>query len=131
MADELERQRALAPQLAFTLDVPSGLPSVSCDPDAIREALANLLDNSRRFARTAVTVRATGGVGLVEVQVTDDGPGVPAELRDRVFDRFVSSDDGSGLGLPIARAIVQAHGGDLELAGDAFVVTLPVAALDA
>ena len=130
VADELDRQRPLAPMLSFTLDAATPLPSVSCDPDAVREALANLLDNARRFARTRVAVSVHPVLGAVELRIDDDGPGVPVELRDRIFDRFVSADDGSGLGLAIARGIVHAHGGDLVLDDDAFTLTLPVAGLD-
>ena len=130
VAGELERQRALAPTLTFELDTVPDLPTVSCDPHAIRDALANLLDNARRFASERVAVHLRPTLGAVEVRVCDDGPGVPVELRDRLFDRFVTSDGGSGLGLPIARGIVQAHGGDVSLDGDAFRMTLPVAGLD-
>lgn len=127
---ELDRQRALAPGLQFAMQVDGQLPLVSCDPEAIREALANLLDNARRFARTRVEVSARPQLGAVELRVHDDGPGVAEDLRDRVFDRFVSADGGSGLGLAIARGIAQTHGGDVALVGDAFEVTLPVAGID-
>lgn len=127
--DELDRQRALAPGLEFTVHAPEQLARVSCDPDAMREALANLLDNARRFARHRVDVIVQPQLGAVDLQVRDDGPGVPDDLRDTLFDRFVSTDGGSGLGLAIARGIVQSHGGDLELRDDAFQVTLPVAGL--
>lgn len=129
VADELERQRALAPALTFRLETVGSLPTVSCDPDAVREALANLLDNARRFAGSSVEVCARTRLGAVELQVRDDGPGIPADLRPTLFDRFVSADGGSGLGLAIARGIVQSHGGDLVLAGDAFELTLPVSGL--
>lgn len=129
VAGEIDRQRALAPALEFTLDAAADLPTVSCDPDGLRDALANLLDNARRFARSRVAVAVVPRVGAVEVCVRDDGPGIPADLRPRLFDRFVSTDGGSGLGLPIARGIVQAHGGDLVLDDGAFRLTLPVAGL--
>lgn len=133
--DEVARQRALAPALTFSVDAPDDMARVSCDPDAIREALANLLDNARRFARDRVDVVVRPQLGAVGLQVHDDGPGVPDDLRDSLFDRFVSTDGGSGLGLAIARGIVQSHGGDLQLRrdgshDDAFEITLPVAGLD-
>jgi two-component system OmpR family sensor kinase len=131
VADELDRQRDLAPALQLTLATTGPVPIVSCDPDAIREALANLLDNARRFAVRSVRVTLRPAVGAVVVEVCDDGPGVPDDLRDRVFDRFQSSDGGSGLGLAIARGVLHAHGGDLRLVDDAFLMTVPVAGLGA
>ncbi|GGZ17294.1 hypothetical protein GCM10010387_07470 [Streptomyces inusitatus] len=82
--------------------------------------LANLLENARRHAVAAVRVRVTAGGHEVVLEVTDDGPGIPAEDRERVFDRFTRLDDartrhdgGTGLGLAIARSIATAHGGTL------------------
>jgi signal transduction histidine kinase len=75
-------------------------------------------------------VRRQGG--QVTVEVTDDGPGVPPAERDRVFERFVRLEAGpgrNGLGLPIARAVARAHGGDLTCenapAGARFVLSIP------
>jgi len=84
--------------------------------------VANLLDNARKATgpdgHAGVWLRQVGA--LAELLVTDDGPGVPAEDRDRIFDRLVRLDNardrrlgGSGLGLPIARGFARAHGGDL------------------
>lgn len=68
--------------------------------------------------------------GALQVVVADDGPGVPTGEREAVFDRFVSTDGGSGLGLPIARGIVQAHGGRLVVDDRGrFVLTLPLVGL--
>jgi signal transduction histidine kinase len=106
-----------------------------------REELArvvrNLLDNAARHARSRVTVAlATDGDGRVELAVTDDGSGIPASERDRVFERFTRLDDartrvtgGSGLGLAIAREIVEEHGGTISVEdagpGARVVVRLP------
>ena len=85
------------------------------------------------------TVRPAGGAapGTVAVLVRDDGPGFPAELADRLFDRFTRADaarspgTGTGLGLAIADAVVRAHGGTITADGTpgatTFTVTLPVA----
>ncbi|QYC41534.1 Sensor kinase CusS [Nonomuraea coxensis DSM 45129] len=90
----------------------------------LARVLTNLLSNADRYGdtRVHVTVRAAGE--LAEVEVLDDGPGIPPEMRERVFERFTRLDatrsrdtGGSGLGLPIARDIAQAHGGTL-LAGE-------------
>ena len=110
------------------------------DPEQLARVLTNLSDNARRAAEHVRLV--VGRVnGYVTVEVTDDGPGVPAADRERVFDRFVRLDapaggpaPGHGLGLPIARAVARAHGGELSCepapAGACFVLRLPSAPAD-
>ena len=93
------------------------------DRARLGQAITNLADNAARHARSTVQLTleetATGGATVV---VADDGPGVPAAQRDRVFERFVRLDSsrgrssgGSGLGLSIVREIVRAHGGTVEI----------------
>jgi signal transduction histidine kinase len=110
-------------------------------PGQLRRAVANLLDNAVRHARerVVVTVSRMPGDGA-EVVVTDDGPGIPAGERERVFERFTRLDDarsahdgGAGLGLAIARDVVTRHGGTLELdpaggPGARLVLRLPASA---
>jgi signal transduction histidine kinase len=91
---------------------------VPAEPSAVRRVLINLVDNAVRHARTRVTVSVAAG----ELSVTDDGPGIPAADRDRVFDRFTRLDTartrdsgGAGLGLAIVRELVSTHGGRVEL----------------
>jgi signal transduction histidine kinase len=95
--------------------------------DALREALSNVLDNCVRHARHEVVVTVRGQADTVAVRVTDDGDGLPDGAEKAVFERFVSLDDGggSGLGLPIARAIARAHAGDLIYEDRAFVFSVP------
>jgi two-component system OmpR family sensor kinase len=87
----------------------------------LRLLLANLVDNALRYAPaySAVTVAAQEQGGAIEIQVVDEGPGVPAAERERVFERFyrVEGDPtrGTGLGLAIAKAIVEGHGGSIAL----------------
>lgn len=110
------------------------------DPRGLARALANLVANARQHARGAVEVTVIRTAAkTIEVHVDDDGPGIAAADRDRVFERFVRLDDsraradgGSGLGLAIVRATVQAHGGtvtatDSPLGGARFVLTFPAA----
>jgi signal transduction histidine kinase len=107
------------------------------DVDALTRVISNLVDNAARHARTGVTidVRRQPGDG-VRLTVADDGPGIPAEDRTRVFERFTRLDGarsrdagGSGLGLSIVRELVRAYGGDVRLEdngpGLRAVVTLP------
>nr|WP_245240622.1 HAMP domain-containing sensor histidine kinase [Streptomyces spiramenti] len=103
----------------------------------VERVLVNLLDNAERHAasRVRVSVRAEGGQGVVEV--ADDGGGVPAEEREKIFQRFVRLDEarsrdagGAGLGLAIARDVAQRHGGTLEVGearegGALFVLRVP------
>lgn len=102
---------------------------VEGDERRLRRLAENLLENANRHARGAVRVCVAGEGARVALSVEDDGPGVPAELRERIFERFVRAGDderGSGLGLAICRAIARAHGGDVVLEGrNRFVARLP------
>lgn len=94
------------------------------DPDALVRVLANLLDNAVRHAHSEVLVTARPGADRWhELLVVDDGPGIRAADRERVFDRFTRLDDarardagGAGLGLAIVAQLVRRHGGTIELA---------------
>ncbi|WP_437663319.1 sensor histidine kinase [Sorangium sp. So ce1182] len=109
---------------------------VRCVPGRLESAIQNVLDNAASFAGEGGAVRARVRVqrGACEIEVTDTGPGIPAEDLPRVFDRFFtrrSSGRGTGLGLALARAIVEAHGGTLEAAsppgeGACFTIRLPL-----
>jgi signal transduction histidine kinase len=111
---------------------------VAGDPDALRRLLVNLLDNAVRHAASQVSVSVRSEAGWAVLTVTDDGPGIPAPDRERVFGRFTRLDnardrtgeDGAGLGLAIVRSTAEAHGGSAAL-GDAgpglrAVVRLPL-----
>jgi signal transduction histidine kinase len=99
----------------------------------------NLADNAARHARSAVAIGVLESDGQVLLTIDDDGPGVPAAERERIFERFVRLDEarardagGSGLGLAIVRAIAEAEGGsvvveDSPLGGARFTVVLPAA----
>lgn len=99
------------------------------DPDQLREAVANLVDNAvqRCDGRVDVHVQHDGGRSLVIVH--DDGPGVPTGQHEAIFEWFVRQDDrgGAGLGLPIARSLVRTNGGDLVSEDRGFVLSLPAA----
>ena len=131
---ELERIEARAPSLRWVLEVDGPVPPrVELAPEATAEALANLLDNAARHAQTNVTVRLSmAGEGL-RISVHDDGPGLPQAAWSSAFERLVSLDGygGSGLGLPIARALAEAQGGRLDYVVDSFVMTLPVTEIEA
>lgn len=107
----------------------------ACRPDSLRRALRNLIENAVRYG-TRARVSLASTAEHVEIAIEDDGPGIAAEDRERVFSPFVrlehsrnNATGGVGLGLSIARSVVRAHGGDIALAdgttGLRVRVTLP------
>lgn len=127
--DEADRARSAAPHLDISVRTGHVEPRPEVDADAVREILANLLDNSRRHALRRIEIGLEVGDEWAELWVVDDGPGPPQAMMHRVFERFVSLDGkgGSGLGLPIARELARSHGGDLVYEGG-FVIRLPTRA---
>ncbi|MBV8601390.1 MAG: HAMP domain-containing histidine kinase [Candidatus Eremiobacteraeota bacterium] len=98
------------------------------DERRIAQVVRNLLDNAARHAQNGVHVLLRAEGRYAAIVVDDDGPGVPEELRNRVFERLVRAGDGggSGLGLAICRWVARAHGGDVVLEDRArFVVRIP------
>jgi signal transduction histidine kinase len=135
-----EAQRK-AEGLSFVVELPEKLPPVDIDSRRIGEVLRNLLENA--VAHTGrgdtITVAARQMDKLVEVSVTDTGEGIPAKDLPNIFERFYRVDKsrtratgGTGLGLTIARRLVEAHGGTIEVQsepakGSRFAFTVPVA----
>jgi signal transduction histidine kinase len=127
LADELAKdavaraRRRLTDELSIEL-TPSGTPvCVRVDRARIGQAIDNLLDNARRYARSEVSVviRTTGS--WVELHVLDDGPGFPAEFLPRAWERFsraerARTEAGAGLGLSIVRTVAELHGGRAQAA---------------
>ena len=121
----------------FALDAPSDVMKVSADRGRLRQALSNLVGNAIKYAPTGtpINVRAERQNGLFRIAVSDHGPGIPAEERGHMFEKFfrgrgVGSTPGAGLGLSIARSLVVLHGGTLDYedtpgGGSTFVVRLP------
>ena len=101
----------------FTLSVADGLPEMWVDADKLDQVLANLLENAVRHGAGHVTIVVEPAEDGAEVTVMDQGEGIPAEQRDRVFTRFWRSGrrGGTGLGLYIVRGLVEAHGGRIHV----------------
>lgn len=115
----------------------------SGDPEKLSRALRNLAENAVRYAASTVRfdMYFDPAGGIASIAVTDDGPGIPRDRRDIIFDRFTRLDvdrrnrSGSGLGLSIVREIVRAHGGSVYVQdppagfahGVTFVISLPTA----
>ena len=127
----------------LSADSDGELPPVQVDPDRLGEVLANLLENALRHTPAGGTVSIgahANGAGTVELAVSDSGEGIAPEHLPRVFERFYRADrardrahGGSGIGLAIAKAIVEAHGGRISASspgsgrGATFRVGLPIA----
>jgi signal transduction histidine kinase len=142
LADTKKRQGDIEVDVAL----PDGLPAIQGDEDQLTQVFTNLLINAYeamegrgRVHITASPVRlanAGDGRAAVLVEVSDDGPGIPPEVAEHVFDPFYTTKPkGSGLGLAIVRKIVDAHDGRLDLRtapgdGTTIRVTLPVTASD-
>jgi signal transduction histidine kinase/HAMP domain-containing protein len=141
VTEAVEAQRGAARQRGLTIrsDVVPSLPDVDVDPERLQIVLANLLGNAVRHAPegSSVTVRALAAADAVRFEVVDAGPGIAREHHERVFDKFFrvpgSPRGGSGLGLSVAREIVEAHGGAIGVEsevghGATFWFTLPPSA---
>jgi two-component system OmpR family sensor kinase/two-component system sensor histidine kinase BaeS len=118
-----------------------GLPEIDVDPVRIKEVLANLVQNAIRVTPSGGTVgvstRTSEAGGEIEFAVEDTGPGIPPEELPHVFDRFVKSAEsrGAGLGLAIAKSLVEAHGGRIAVQsepanGTTVRFTLPLRPVD-
>ncbi len=134
------RGQAVAKGVSVSIDLPDKLPPVNIDSHRISQVLRNLLENA--VAHTAkggsITVAVKQQGNWVEVSVTDTGEGIPAEDLPNIFERFYRVDKsraratgGSGLGLTIAKRLVEAHGGKIEVQsepgkGSCFSFTIPV-----
>lgn len=132
--------QAMAKGLSLSIDLPDKLPAVNLDCQRINQVLRNLLENA--VAHTAkgdnITVTARQVDNRIEVSVADTGEGIPTEELPNIFERFYRTDKsrtratgGSGLGLTIARRLVEAHGGQIEARsepgkGSCFTFTLPL-----
>jgi two-component system sensor histidine kinase KdpD len=141
----LERAAPLTRDHKVHVRLDDGLPTVQVDDRAVAEVVYTLVDNAAKYspAGTNINVRAKSTDDeTVQLSVEDEGPGIPRELRERVFDKFFRAmrdgdsgthqPSGTGMGLAIAKGIVEAHGGRIwiednpEGRGSRFVVMLPI-----
>ena len=131
------RSRVESQERTLTVDVPSVLPTVRADRLQIERVIANLVSNAVRHTERGgeITIAATARAGHVAISVADTGSGIPAAYLPRIFDKFVqvpnAPSGGAGLGLAIAKHIVEAHGGQISVRsemehGTTFTFTLPI-----
>ncbi|MGH2587195.1 MAG: ATP-binding protein [Dehalococcoidia bacterium] len=139
-----EIEQALAPGRRIELDLPQRLPVIDADPPRLEQVLINLVENALKYSPPDKPVRIAAEVveDRLEIVVQDQGPGIPAEEQEYIFERFHRASNvdrnisGLGLGLYISWEIVQAHGGDLTVdsepgQGSAFCIALPIEAVEA
>jgi signal transduction histidine kinase len=124
--------KARGKSVGVSLDVESDLPRIQGFGGELNQVWANLVDNALDAAKSRVVVKAGRRGHSVVVQVVDDGPGFPPEIRERIFDPFFTTKPvgkGTGLGLDIARRLVLRHHGEIEVdsrpGATEFRVTLP------
>ncbi len=134
--DVVARQAAFR-NIRIELNVEKGLPAIRVDPIQIQQVLVNLIVNAQQAMPKEGAIdlgaRLTGGGSQVEFWVKDEGPGIPPDIRSRIFEPFFSTKGGktNGLGLAVCLGIVQQHGGTIDLLsvpgkGATFRVVLPV-----
>jgi len=136
--DVVGRLRPLTQDHPVEVHVPEDFPPVSLDYVEIDQVLSNLIENAARHTRpgSAIVISAQVAGAEAVVEVSDDGPGIPSDALDRVFEPFFRGPSGgtprgTGLGLAVARGLVEAHGGRISVrnraeGGAVFRFTLPI-----
>jgi two-component system sensor histidine kinase KdpD len=138
LSSALQKMTLTLKEHGTCLEIPEDLPDVLVDQELFGLAIRQLVGNAVKYTRpeSPITIRAKPGDGMITVVVADRGPGIPEKEQARVFDKFyripetASGVPGSGMGLGIARDIIEAHGGRLWLQsvpgqGSEFYLTIP------
>lgn len=141
VADDMQL-RAQAQRRLLSVNIPAALPTIAADSGSLSEVFANLVDNAIKYSNEggAVTVAAISKGDTVEVSITDRGIGMPGNVVSNLFQKFYRSHRsretvaGTGIGLYISKAIVEAHGGTIAVTsedgrGSVFTVILPTYAV--
>jgi len=137
ISSALTRLESQLKQRPVSVHIADALPLLYIDPVLFEQVLINLLENAIKYTPTSspIIIEAQGSLEQVTLQVKDQGPGLPRANPERVFEKFYRGQNpgvlGAGLGLPISRGIVEAHGGTLEAqnspqGGAVFSVVLPL-----
>ena len=140
LSDIIERVREIAqPRLSGSniqsqISVAEGLPPIKADVTQLEMALLNLVTNALDAMPNGGTlsITATARPGEIRVEVADTGPGIPAEIMERLFDPWVTTKptgEGTGLGLAIVRDVIRAHGGSVSAHNVATLPTLSTGAV--
>jgi two-component system sensor histidine kinase KdpD len=151
VAAALARSEPLTRGHNVRADIEDEIPVVQVDPRAVAEVIFTLVDNAAKYSPAGTSILVTAGRGdgrVIRVAVQNEGDGIPHALRERVFDKFFRATrdgdagdgrrpKGTGLGLAVARGIVDAHGGRIWIedgargSGTRVVFTLPIGGADA
>ncbi|HKP87451.1 MAG TPA: ATP-binding protein [Blastocatellia bacterium] len=145
----LDRSRKITSRHRISVEIEADLPAARVDARAVSEVIYTLVDNAAKYSPAGTLIRISASRttgGMIRISVEDGGLGVPVELRERVFDKFFramregdsskSQPSGTGMGLAIARGIVEAHDGRIwiesgtEARGTRVVLTLPIGDAD-
>lgn len=127
--------QATKKSLTLRAEIPATVPPLECDPEQLRQVLLNLTMNAVQAADAPgeVTIQAAPSHAGISLEVLDQGPGIPSEVRAHLFEPFFTTKhDGTGLGLAVARQIVETHGGNIAIEpnfprGARFLIGLPIA----
>lgn len=136
----VDRAKGLAQARAIRMEIDPAMPLLCLDPILMEQVFFNLLDNACKYSPdgTVVKIWARKALDHIAIEVVDQGPGIPVEDREKVFDMFYrvnqtdSQTAGTGLGLAICRGIVEAHGGTIQAGvgvhetGTAIIIHLPL-----
>jgi signal transduction histidine kinase len=119
------KDRTKAQKISLQVKISKKLPNIVADEKRIKQILLNLLSNAEKFTPDGGTIAITAGPepdGSLAISISDNGIGIAAKDLDSMFDPFVQADsglnrkfDGTGLGLPLTKAMVEMHGGTIEL----------------
>ncbi len=134
---ELFKVQALSPSITLNVDVPDGLPPLFGDRHRVLQVLSNLIGNALKFTDEGgrIDIRARRQDGMIRFSISDTGPGIAKEDLKKIFNQYWQARRterlGAGLGLPIARGIIEAHGGQIWVEsepgrGSTFFFTLPI-----
>jgi signal transduction histidine kinase len=125
----------LKKQLVLKKEIPSNIGTVVGDRDKLTEVIINLLNNAIKYTPAgSITIKLAGSATEVRFEIADTGSGIPQEYLGKIFDKFerimTEKQEGTGLGLPIAKDIVELHKGKLWVESEAgkgskFIFTLP------
>jgi signal transduction histidine kinase len=141
VAGGLDRVQGLLEERSIEVDVAADLPLVAVDPTQLERVVANLVENAAKYSPShgVIQVKASCRDNFLEMRVEDEGPGIPADQLDQIFEKFHRAQSaarpgvsGTGLGLAICRGIVRAHAGRIRAenrdeGGARFIVQLPLA----
>jgi NtrC-family two-component system sensor histidine kinase KinB len=137
LADYLQQANELG--IVLRNEIPGDLPTIRADPAKLGRVFANLLDNALKFTPSGGQVNISASQqanDALAIRISDTGPGIPEEYRQKIFERFTQVPGragrrrGSGLGLTFCRLVMEAHGGSIRVeagpgGGSVFVLTLP------